>query len=68
MHEEYEKVDSITYKESKKPNVEYMHLDLESLENTKQFIENYKSKGYPLNVMVVNAGIAFIPKGDIKLL
>ncbi|XP_072046329.1 retinol dehydrogenase 11-like [Amphiura filiformis] len=41
-------------------NVEFMKLDLESLTSTMEFINAYKAKGYPLHVLICNAGIAFI--------
>ncbi|XP_030849874.1 WW domain-containing oxidoreductase-like [Strongylocentrotus purpuratus] len=43
-------------------HVEFMTLDLASLESTMTFIEAYKSKGLPLHVLVCNAGIFCGPK------
>eukprot|EP00057_Strongylocentrotus_purpuratus_P001728 XP_001201124.2 PREDICTED: dehydrogenase/reductase SDR family member on chromosome X [Strongylocentrotus purpuratus] len=43
-------------------NVEFMALDLGSLESTMTFVEAYKSKGLPLHVLVCNAGIMFGPE------
>ncbi|XP_052244115.1 retinol dehydrogenase 14-like [Dreissena polymorpha] len=35
----------------------YMHLDLGSFHSTKQFVEDYKTSGRPLHVLICNAGI-----------
>ncbi|XP_006823712.1 polyprenol dehydrogenase-like [Saccoglossus kowalevskii] len=43
-------------------NLEFMKLDLTSLKSTMDFVRNYKSRGYNLNVLVCNAGIALPPK------
>nr|XP_006823711.1 PREDICTED: retinol dehydrogenase 12-like [Saccoglossus kowalevskii] len=43
-------------------NLEFMKLDLTSLKSTTDFVHNYKSRGYSLNVLVCNAGIALPPK------
>eukprot|EP00057_Strongylocentrotus_purpuratus_P008036 XP_011662510.1 PREDICTED: retinol dehydrogenase 12 [Strongylocentrotus purpuratus] len=43
-------------------NVEFMALDLGSLQSTMTFIEAYKSKGLPLHVLVCNAGIMWGPE------
>ncbi|XP_030849732.1 dehydrogenase/reductase SDR family member on chromosome X-like [Strongylocentrotus purpuratus] len=43
-------------------HVEFMTLDLASLESTVTFIEAYKSRGLPLHVLVCNAGIFCGPK------
>ena len=45
-------------------NVEFMQLDLESLASTMEFVNAYKAKGYPLHVLVCNAGIAYVPYGE----
>ncbi|CAH1786513.1 unnamed protein product [Owenia fusiformis] len=37
----------------------YMHLDLASLESTKKFIEEFKATGWPLHLLVCNAGMAW---------
>ena len=44
-------------------SVEYMQLDLSSLKSTKTFIEQYKASGKKLNVLICNAGIAYVPLG-----
>ncbi|CAH1786515.1 unnamed protein product [Owenia fusiformis] len=36
----------------------YMHLDLASLKSTKRFIEEFKATGWPLHLLVCNAGLA----------
>ena len=43
--------------------VEYMHLDLSSLSSTVKFVKAYKQTGYPLHVLICNAGIAFANQG-----
>ena len=43
--------------------LEYMHLDLNSLSSTVQFVEAFKKTGYPLHVLICNAGIAFANQG-----
>ncbi|XP_072045715.1 retinol dehydrogenase 11-like [Amphiura filiformis] len=43
-------------------NVEFMILDLASFESTMKFIEAYKAKGYPLHVLICNAGFGAGPK------
>ena len=46
-------------------NVEFMQLDLGSLASTMEFINAYKAKGYPLHVLICNAGTAYVkPKGE----
>nr|XP_043640023.1 short-chain dehydrogenase TIC 32, chloroplastic-like [Erigeron canadensis] len=37
--------------------VEVMELDVSSMESTRQFVSQYCSKGLPLNILVLNAGI-----------
>ena len=44
-------------------NVEFMSLDLSSLQSAKKFIENYKQKGLPLHLLINNAGIAIVTEG-----
>ena len=43
--------------------VEFMALDLSSLQSTMDFISAYKQKGYPLHVLICNAGIANARQG-----
>ena len=43
--------------------VEYMHLDLSSLSSTVEFVKAFKQTGYPLHVLICNAGIAFANQG-----
>ncbi|XP_073300855.1 protochlorophyllide reductase-like [Primulina huaijiensis] len=40
-----------------KENYTIMHLDLSSLESVRQFVENFKRSGRPLDVLVCNAAI-----------
>ena len=41
----------------KEVNVEFMKLDLASLESTKKFIEDFKQKNLPLHLLICNAGV-----------
>ena len=45
-------------------NIEFMVLDLESFESTMKFVEAYKAKGYPLHVLICNAGFGAGQKGE----
>ncbi|CAM8891200.1 unnamed protein product [Rhodiola kirilowii] len=42
-----------------KENYTIMHLDLASLDSVKQFVENFKQSGRPLDVLVCNAAVYF---------
>ncbi|XP_041466043.1 retinol dehydrogenase 14-like [Lytechinus variegatus] len=42
-------------------DVEFMTLDLGSLASTMTFVEEYKTKGYPLHVLICNAGMGWGP-------
>ena len=44
-------------------HVEFMKLDLGSLESTKNFIENFKQKNLPLHILICNAGIGLAEQG-----
>ena len=43
--------------------MEFMKLDLGSLESTKNFIGNFKQKNLPLHILICNAGIGFAQQG-----
>ena len=45
-------------------SVEFMPLDLASLQSVKRFTEDYKQKGLPLHILINNAGIASVPFGE----
>ena len=45
-------------------NVEFMKLDLASLESTKNFTESFKQKNLPLHVLICNAGIGLAQQGN----
>lgn len=45
-------------------NVEFMKLDLASLESTKNFVESFKQKNLPLHVLICNAGIGLAEQGS----
>ncbi|XP_022092454.1 retinol dehydrogenase 12-like isoform X2 [Acanthaster planci] len=49
--------------EVKPLNVEYIKLDLSSLQSTMDFIRETKQRMQSLNVLVCNAGIAFVQQG-----
>eukprot|EP00731_Ephydatia_muelleri_P030505 Em0022g19a len=49
----------------KQLNVEYMSLDLASLQATKEFAAAFKERHLPLHILVNNAGIAFVPFGRL---
>src|SRR6185437_13355934 len=40
-------------------NVEFLQIDLESLDSIRAFVEAFKSKNIPLHVLILNAGIFF---------
>uniref|UniRef100_A0A7N0ZQA6 NADPH-protochlorophyllide oxidoreductase n=1 Tax=Kalanchoe fedtschenkoi TaxID=63787 RepID=A0A7N0ZQA6_KALFE len=42
-----------------KENYSIMHLDLASLDSVRQFVENFKQSGRPLDVLVCNAAVYF---------
>ena len=44
--------------------VEFMSLDLASLQSVKKFTEEYKQKGLPLHLLINNAGRGFLPFGE----
>lgn len=44
--------------------IQFMQLDLTSLNSTKTFIQQFKASGRKLNVLVCNAGIAYAPMGN----
>ena len=45
----------------KQLQVEYMSLDLSSLQSAKQFAAAFKERHLPLHILVNNAGVAFVP-------
>ena len=44
--------------------VEFMSLDLASLQSVMRFTEEYKQKGLPLHLLINNAAIGFVPSGE----
>ena len=44
--------------------VDFMSLDLASLQSVKRFTEEYKQKGLPLHLLINNAGIAYMLFGE----
>ncbi|XP_074646454.1 WW domain-containing oxidoreductase-like [Tubulanus polymorphus] len=47
--------------EQPKARVESLHIDLMSLNSVRQCAEAYKSKGWPLNVLILNAAVFSLP-------
>ena len=47
-------------------NVEFMSLDLSSLQSVKKFIEDFKQKGLPLHLLINNAGLSLWGHSDIR--
>ncbi|XP_034064379.1 dehydrogenase/reductase SDR family member on chromosome X-like isoform X1 [Gymnodraco acuticeps] len=48
------------YKEAK---VEFTKLDLASLQSVRQFVQSFKERDLPLNILVNNAGVMLLPEG-----
>ncbi|XP_019123633.2 dehydrogenase/reductase SDR family member on chromosome X isoform X2 [Larimichthys crocea] len=48
------------YKEAK---VEFTKLDLASLQSVRQFVQSFKERNLPLNILVNNAGVMLVPEG-----
>ncbi len=50
-------------KESSKKdlNVEFMCLDLGSIQSTKDFVRAFKDKNLPLHILINNAAVAMVP-------
>ncbi|XP_041663390.1 dehydrogenase/reductase SDR family member on chromosome X-like isoform X2 [Cheilinus undulatus] len=48
------------YKEAK---VEFMKLDLASLQSVRQFVQRFREQDLPLNILVNNAGVMLVPEG-----
>ena len=47
-------------------NVEFMSLDLASLQSVKKFIEDYKQKERSLHLLINNAGLGLVGQSDIR--
>ena len=52
----------------KEAKLEFMKLDLGSLESTKNFIANFKQKNLPLHILICNAGIGLAQQGSVNIL
>ncbi|XP_067370919.1 dehydrogenase/reductase SDR family member on chromosome X-like isoform X2 [Channa argus] len=48
--------------EHKEAKVEFKKLDLASLQCVRQFVQNFKERGLPLNILINNAGVMLIPE------
>ncbi len=44
--------------------VEFMRLDLGSIQSTKDFVRAFKEKNLPLHILINNAGILAVPFGN----
>ncbi|XP_062866611.1 dehydrogenase/reductase SDR family member on chromosome X [Trichomycterus rosablanca] len=42
--------------------VEFMYLDLASLESVRQFVQGFKARALPLHILVNNAGVMLVPE------
>nr|XP_020491332.1 dehydrogenase/reductase SDR family member on chromosome X-like [Labrus bergylta] len=51
------------YKEAK---VEFMKLDLASLQSVHQFVQRFKEQDLQLNILVNNAGVMLVPEGHTE--
>ena len=47
-------------------SVEFLELDLGSLDSIRKFVTNFKRKGLPLHILVNNAGVMFPPYGTTE--
>ena len=47
-------------------NVEFMSLDLASLQSVKKFIEDYKQKERSLHLLINNAGLGIIGQSGVR--
>ena len=45
--------------------VEYMHLDLASLDSVRRFASTLREREQPLDILINNAGISWVPYGTI---
>nr|XP_057938288.1 dehydrogenase/reductase SDR family member on chromosome X-like isoform X2 [Doryrhamphus excisus] len=52
IHEEYNEA-----------KVEFQKLDLASLQSVRQFVQSFKARDLPLNILVNNAGVMLVPEG-----
>uniref|UniRef100_A0A3Q3JWF4 Dehydrogenase/reductase (SDR family) X-linked n=1 Tax=Monopterus albus TaxID=43700 RepID=A0A3Q3JWF4_MONAL len=43
--------------------VEFRKLDLASLQSVRQFVQSFKERDLPLNILVNNAGVMLVPEG-----
>ncbi|XP_029376034.1 polyprenol dehydrogenase isoform X2 [Echeneis naucrates] len=50
------------YEEGCKGKVEFVFVDLTSLQSVRQFVQAFKSRGLPLHVLVNNAGTMLVPE------
>ncbi|XP_036965767.1 dehydrogenase/reductase SDR family member on chromosome X-like isoform X3 [Acanthopagrus latus] len=49
--------------EDKEAKVEFMKLDLASVQSVRQFVRSFKERDLPLNILVNNAGVMLVPEG-----
>ena len=47
-------------------HVEWMLLDLASFRSTKEFTVAFREKSLPLHILINNAGVGLLPRGEIN--
>ena len=47
-------------------NLEFLKLELDSLQSVREFAQNFLAKNIPLHVLICNAGIMATPFGKTK--
>ncbi|TWW80651.1 dehydrogenase/reductase SDR family member on chromosome X-like isoform X1 [Takifugu flavidus] len=50
-------------REHRQAKVEFMKLDLASLQSIRDFVASFKERKLPLNILVNNAGVMLVPEG-----
>ena len=47
----------------KELKLEFMHLNLRSLQSVTDFTQTFRNKGYPLNLILCNQAVIQVPQG-----
>ena len=50
----------------RKVSIDFMKMDLQSFKSTSDFTRAFKERQLPLDILINNAGIGFIPKSKCK--